>query len=255
MTKAAQPSFEYLLSASTTSLESLQLSRMDQIAALKSQIRDSIEAWATAELDVRLTRLILETRVPASEAQHRALATVAGSANRALTVEPDHPAVAHFHSLPPYSRAGAMISADALSPVLSGCAHQIRMPDTATAPPRTAQTIGSGWLPRPAVPSVTPDAPPQPPALAALIAYVEASHHLPTQDHFFAPTRPGQVPAWPLTSTPPPNVAPTPDHPRFSHVVAPKIASIHSRPQPSHLPPNPPPTGSITIHFRVFDLN
>jgi hypothetical protein len=74
MTMAAQPSFEYLLSASTTSLESLQLSRLDQIAALKSQIHDAVEAWATAELDVRLTRLILETRLVVSEPQHRVLA-------------------------------------------------------------------------------------------------------------------------------------------------------------------------------------
>ena len=74
MTMAAQPSFEYLLSASSTSLESLQLSRLDQIAALKSQIHDAVEAWATAELDVRLTRLILETRLAVSEPQHRILA-------------------------------------------------------------------------------------------------------------------------------------------------------------------------------------
>jgi hypothetical protein len=63
MTLAAQPSVEYLLSASTTSLESLQLSRLAQIAALKSQIHEALEAWATAEMDVRLTRFILETRV------------------------------------------------------------------------------------------------------------------------------------------------------------------------------------------------
>ena len=73
MTMAAQPSFEYLLSASTTSLESLQLSRLDQIAALRSQIHEAVEAWTTAELDLRLIRLILETRLAVSEPQHRAL--------------------------------------------------------------------------------------------------------------------------------------------------------------------------------------
>jgi hypothetical protein len=107
MTMAAQPSFEYLLSASTTSLESLQLSRLDQIAALKSQIDDAVAAWATAELDVRLTRLILETRLIVFEPQHRVSAQLH---SLGPTVRCPIPHVADVLSIYPRPPVGSTLS-------------------------------------------------------------------------------------------------------------------------------------------------
>ena len=142
MTQAAQPSFEYLLSASTTSLESLQLSRLDQIADLKSQINDAIEAWATAELDVRVARLILETR-----------ATLSEPVRCIPSAETEHPALTHFYSLPPTTSAwppsqlsSQTIPVPPLPPALASTPPHSVGPHH-ISPPLNFSTAGAAQLP------------------------------------------------------------------------------------------------------------
>jgi hypothetical protein len=62
MTKAAQPPFEYLATASQTSLEGFEIARLNQIATFRKEIERAIADWVAAEADVRLARWILERR-------------------------------------------------------------------------------------------------------------------------------------------------------------------------------------------------
>jgi hypothetical protein len=56
MTKSPVPPIEYFASASQTSLEAFELARLDQIAALRAEIHQALEAWGLAEVDARLSR-------------------------------------------------------------------------------------------------------------------------------------------------------------------------------------------------------
>ncbi len=51
---------EYLLRCSKPSLESFELSRLNQIANLRKELRSLVEAWIDAEVEARLARWILE---------------------------------------------------------------------------------------------------------------------------------------------------------------------------------------------------
>lgn len=60
---------EYLLRCSKPSLESFELSRLNQIANLRKQLRELVEAWIDAEVEARLARWILERRRGRTDAQ------------------------------------------------------------------------------------------------------------------------------------------------------------------------------------------
>jgi len=53
---------EYLLRCSKPSLESFELSRLNQIANLRKEFRSLVEAWIEAEVEARLARWVLEHR-------------------------------------------------------------------------------------------------------------------------------------------------------------------------------------------------
>jgi hypothetical protein len=71
MTKATQPPFEYLASASQTCLEGFELARLNQISAIRSEIQSAIEDWVSAEADARLARWLIERRRSSSETAAR----------------------------------------------------------------------------------------------------------------------------------------------------------------------------------------
>jgi hypothetical protein len=54
MNKAPQPPLEYLASASHTSLEGLELARLNHIACLRAEIQQALEELVAAEVDARL---------------------------------------------------------------------------------------------------------------------------------------------------------------------------------------------------------
>jgi hypothetical protein len=51
---------DYLLRCSKPSLESFELSRLNQIANLRKELRGLVEAWIDAEVEARLARWVLE---------------------------------------------------------------------------------------------------------------------------------------------------------------------------------------------------
>jgi hypothetical protein len=57
-----RPALEYLLACSDVSLESFQISRMNQAANLRKQVRALVDAWVEAEVDAGLSRWMLECR-------------------------------------------------------------------------------------------------------------------------------------------------------------------------------------------------
>ena len=56
MNKAPQPPLEYFASASPTTLEGLELARLNQIACLRAEIQEALEELVAAEVDARLAR-------------------------------------------------------------------------------------------------------------------------------------------------------------------------------------------------------
>jgi hypothetical protein len=58
----ARPAFEYLLACSEASLESYRISRMNQAANLRKQVRALVDEWVRAEVDAGLSRWMLECR-------------------------------------------------------------------------------------------------------------------------------------------------------------------------------------------------
>ncbi|MGA8037982.1 MAG: hypothetical protein WA823_01740 [Candidatus Acidiferrales bacterium] len=62
MTKAAQPPFEYLATASRASLKGFEIVRLNRISTIRKEIERAIEDCIAAEADVRLARWILDRR-------------------------------------------------------------------------------------------------------------------------------------------------------------------------------------------------
>ncbi len=60
--QSAKPPVEYLAGASKISLESFELTRLNQIANLRKELREVMEEWIEAEVEVRLARWVLENR-------------------------------------------------------------------------------------------------------------------------------------------------------------------------------------------------
>jgi len=58
----ARPAHEYLVACSNMSLESFQISRMNQAANLRKQVRALVDQWIEAEVDAGLSRWMLECR-------------------------------------------------------------------------------------------------------------------------------------------------------------------------------------------------
>jgi hypothetical protein len=59
---ATRPSLEYLVTSSQQSLESFELSRLNQASNLRKELRDVVEEWVQTEVDARFARWILECR-------------------------------------------------------------------------------------------------------------------------------------------------------------------------------------------------
>jgi hypothetical protein len=59
---ATRPSLEYLVTSSRQSLESYELSRLNQASNLRKELRDVVEEWVETEVDARFARWILECR-------------------------------------------------------------------------------------------------------------------------------------------------------------------------------------------------
>jgi hypothetical protein len=57
-----RPALEYLVACSDMSLESFQISRMNQAANLRRQVRALVDQWIEAEVDAVLSRWMLEFR-------------------------------------------------------------------------------------------------------------------------------------------------------------------------------------------------
>ncbi len=58
----SKPPLKYLADCSEASLESFELSRLNQIANLRKELREVLDEWVEAEVQVRLARRILEDR-------------------------------------------------------------------------------------------------------------------------------------------------------------------------------------------------
>jgi hypothetical protein len=56
------PPLEYLITCSEPGLESFELSRMNQAANLRKQLRQIVERWIESEVDARVARCMLEFR-------------------------------------------------------------------------------------------------------------------------------------------------------------------------------------------------
>lgn len=65
--RSDQPSFEFLVTSSETSLESFELARLNAIANLRKELRQIVDEWIEAEVQARIARWILERRRPESE--------------------------------------------------------------------------------------------------------------------------------------------------------------------------------------------
>ena len=57
-----RPALEYLLACSDMSLESFRISRMNQAANLRKQVRALVDEWVEAEIDAGVSRWMLERR-------------------------------------------------------------------------------------------------------------------------------------------------------------------------------------------------
>jgi hypothetical protein len=57
-----RPALEYLLACSDVSLESFRISRMNQAANLRKQVRALVDEWVEAEIDAGVSRWMLECR-------------------------------------------------------------------------------------------------------------------------------------------------------------------------------------------------
>ncbi len=57
-----RPALEYLLACSDVSLESFRISRMNQAANLRKQVRALVDEWVEAEIDAGVSRWMLERR-------------------------------------------------------------------------------------------------------------------------------------------------------------------------------------------------
>jgi hypothetical protein len=68
MTKSPQSPMEYLATASETSLEAFELSRLNRIACLRSEIQQVLEELVPAEVDARMAY-----RLSTSHALHNVL--------------------------------------------------------------------------------------------------------------------------------------------------------------------------------------
>lgn len=60
--------FDYLAGCSKPGLESFELSRLNQVANLRKELREVVEEWIEAEVQARLARWILERRRGRDEA-------------------------------------------------------------------------------------------------------------------------------------------------------------------------------------------
>ena len=60
--QSAKNPVEYLAGASKISLESFELNRLNQIANLRKELREVMEEWIEAEVEVRFARWVLENR-------------------------------------------------------------------------------------------------------------------------------------------------------------------------------------------------
>jgi len=58
----SRPALEYLLACSDVSLESFRISRMNQAANLRKQVRALVDEWVEAEIDAGVSRWMLECR-------------------------------------------------------------------------------------------------------------------------------------------------------------------------------------------------
>lgn len=56
------PPLEYLITCSEPGLESFELSRMNQAANLRKQLRQIVEQWIESEVDARVARCMLECK-------------------------------------------------------------------------------------------------------------------------------------------------------------------------------------------------
>lgn len=59
---SVQPPIEYLLTSSKTSLESFELSRLNQVANLRKEFRGLLDEWIEAEIEARLAHWFLDCR-------------------------------------------------------------------------------------------------------------------------------------------------------------------------------------------------
>ena len=62
LVQLCKSSVEYLAGASTISLESYELARLNQIANLRKELREVMEEWIEAEVEARFARWVLENR-------------------------------------------------------------------------------------------------------------------------------------------------------------------------------------------------
>lgn len=60
--RAPQPPLEYLVNASQSSLEAFELAQLNRSANLRKELRDILDEWLQTEVDVRVSRWILECR-------------------------------------------------------------------------------------------------------------------------------------------------------------------------------------------------
>ena len=60
--QTAKPPVEYLAGASKISLESFEITRLNQAANLRKELREVVEEWIEAEVEARLARWVLENR-------------------------------------------------------------------------------------------------------------------------------------------------------------------------------------------------
>ena len=69
MTCNMQPPWEFLLSASRTSLQSYELSRLNHASNLKKQCVQLLEAWLEENTNAMLARLLLDRPQPLAAAE------------------------------------------------------------------------------------------------------------------------------------------------------------------------------------------
>lgn len=83
--KCTQPLFDFLTTSSEITLQSFEMSRLDEIAELRQQLRKLIEDWIDADVQARLARWLLEgRRVPANSKVRRGAAPGARSKSARL---------------------------------------------------------------------------------------------------------------------------------------------------------------------------